>query len=190
MGKYVNTIVLNKDATQVKERVNLFLSNYGFFPSKKGDWYERGKGFWEAKKKFSWRYENGVLRYEAWLGKNMDPSDGKVQASMIKKSYMAELQSFDTFISGELNQLPEVTYSPKGVYVGLGLAIVTIFVCVFTGLISLWFPFASLVATIPNGPKSKAKGLAWVVIVLDILLLIYWLLSAVFNVVYPLTMLS
>lgn len=131
-----------------------------------------------------------MLRYEAWLGKNMDPSDGKVQASMIKKSYMAELQSFDTFISGELNQLPEVTYSPKGVYVGLGLAIVTIFVCVFTGLISLWFPFASLVATIPNGPKSKAKGLAWVVIVLDILLLIYWLLSAVFNVVYPLTMLS
>lgn len=52
MGKYVNTIVLNKDATQVKERVNLFLSNYGFFPSKKGDWYERGKGFWEAKKNF------------------------------------------------------------------------------------------------------------------------------------------
>lgn len=177
MARYTKSLTLNKEPAQVEDRIRHFLTTYGFVPSKKGNWFEKGKGFWEAKRNFSYRYENGVLTYEAWLNKDMDPSDGKYVGSMIKKAYMAELASFEQFILGNAGDLPEVTYSPGGTYVGTVVTVVTILLCIFAQRISLYLPFISLILTIPNGTKSKMKVLAWIVIIVDILLMLYWLLS-------------
>lgn len=183
MAKYVKTLTLNKEPAQVEERIQHFLKSYGFASSKKGDWYEKGKGFWEAKRNFSYRYENGVLTYEAWLNKNMDPSDGKFAGSMIKKAYMAELSSFDQFILGQTAALPEVKYSTGGIYVGLALIVLQILLLVSAKMVSLYLPFAALLFTIPNGTKSKAKVLAWIVIGINIFFIIFWLLSVCFNII-------
>ena len=184
MARYVRNLTLNKEPAQVEDRVRHFLMTYDFKPSKKGNWFEKGKGFWSAKRNFSYRYVNGVLTYEAWLNKNMDPSDGKFTGSMIKKAYMAELASFEQFILGNVGELPPVTYSPNGTYVGLAFTILTILLCIAWNQISLMFPFLSLILTIPNGTKSKAKVLAYIVIILDVLLLVYWLLSVVLGVAF------
>lgn len=182
MARYVNTLTLNKEPAQVEERIQHFLNSYGFVSSKKGNWYEKGKGFWEAKRNFSYRYENGVLTYEAWLNKDMDPSDGKYTGSMVKKAYMAELSSFDQFILGQVAALPEVSYSKGGIYVGLALIVLQILLLVGAKLVSLWLPFAALLFTIPNGTKSKAKVLAWIVIGVNIFFIIFWFLNACLNI--------
>ena len=59
-----------------------------------------------------------------------------------------------------------------------------ILLCIAWNQISLMFPFLSLILTIPNGTKSKAKVLAYIVIILDILLMVYWLLSVVLGVAF------
>lgn len=178
MARYINTLTLNKDPVQVEGRIRHFLTTYGFVPSKKGNWFEQGNGFWEAKRRFAYRYENGVLVYEAWLNNGTDPSDGKYARSiMTKKAYMAELASFDQFILGNVASLPEVAYSPAGTYIGAVVTVITILLCISMQKISLYMPFASLVLTVPNGTKSKVKALAYIVIILDILLILYWLLS-------------
>ena len=183
MARYVKTLILNKEPTQVEERMRHFLNTYGFVLSKKGDGYEKGKGLWEAKRHFSYRYENGVLTYEAWLNKDMDPSDGKFAASMIKKAYMAELSSFDQFILGQAAELPEVSYSAGGIYVGLVCIVLQILLLIGAKLVSLQLPLIALIFTIPNGTKSKAKVFAWIVIGVNILFIIYWILSACLNII-------
>ncbi|MBR1865149.1 MAG: hypothetical protein IJ801_01435 [Lachnospiraceae bacterium] len=182
MGRYVQRLTLDKDPTQVEERVRHFLTTYRFVPSKKQEGYEKGNGFVEAKRRFTYRYENGVLTYEAWLGKDLDPSDGKATGALVKKAYMAELASFDEFMLGKTGDLPPVTYSPAGTFIGLFFTVLTILLCVVSNLISLWFPLISLIVTIPGGTKSKVKALAYIVIGVDMLLIVYWILSAVLGI--------
>ncbi|MDE5777940.1 MAG: hypothetical protein K2I10_05465 [Lachnospiraceae bacterium] len=113
----------------------------------------------------------------------MDPSDGKYTGSMVKKAYMAELSSFDQFILGQVAALPEVSYSKGGIYIGMVLIVLQILLLLGAKLVSLWLPFAALLFTIPNGTKSKAKVLAWIVIGVNIFFIIFWFLNACLNIV-------
>lgn len=96
-SRYINNLVLNTEPAEVENAIQVYLRGNDFkLVTEKGEQYYKTGGVMLPLRGFKYRYEDGILHLEAWvgkIGKEMNIGDGKLLGAAAKVPYYNSILS-------------------------------------------------------------------------------------------------